>query len=87
MTAQPRSRNPQLASILKTAGYVERTGRGVDKIYAGSLASGGAFPDYSQSTASEVVLFLRRVVPDEAFVVMIANEEAPAVALRCRCGL
>lgn len=51
-------------------------GRGVDKIYAGSLASGGAFPDYSQSTASEVVLFLRRVVPDEAFVVMIANEEA-----------
>ena len=32
--------------------------------------------DYSQSTASEVVLFLRRVVPDEAFVVMIANEEA-----------
>lgn len=76
LTAQPRSRNPQLASILKTAGYAERTGRGVDKIYAGSLASGGAFPDYSQSTASEVVLFLRRVVPDEAFVVMIANEEA-----------
>lgn len=76
LTAQPRSRNQQLALVLKTAGYAERTGRGVDKIYAGSLAAGGEFPDYSQSSAEEVVLFLRRTVPDEAFVVMIAKEEA-----------
>lgn len=75
LTAQPRSRNPQLASILKTAGYVERTGRGVDVIYAGSIAAGGMFPDYSQSSAEEVVLFLRRVVPDAAFVAMIGDEE------------
>ena len=75
LTAQPRSRNPQLALILKAAGYVERTGRGVDTIYAGSLASGGAFPDYSQSSAEEVVLFLRRMVPDKAFVAMIGDEE------------
>ena len=45
LTAQPRSRNPQLALILKAAGYVERTGRGVDTIYAGSIAAGGSFPD------------------------------------------
>ena len=64
LTAQPRSRNPQLALILKAAGYVERTGRGVDTIYAGSIAAGGSFPDYSQSSAEEVILFLRRVVPD-----------------------
>lgn len=75
LTAQPRSRNPQLALILKAAGYVERTGRGVDAIYAGSIASGGAFPDYSESSAEEVVLFLRRVVPDEAFIGMISAEE------------
>ena len=42
LTAQPRSRNPQLALILKAAGYVERTGRGVDTIYAGSIAAGGS---------------------------------------------
>lgn len=75
LTAQPRSRNPQLALILKAAGYVERAGRGVDTIYAGSIAAGGAFPDYSQSSAEEVVLFLRRVVPDAAFVTMISEEE------------
>lgn len=43
LSAQPRSRNPRLALILKTAGYAEQTGRGVDKIYIGSLANGGAF--------------------------------------------
>ena len=75
LTAQPHSRNPQLALILKTAGYAERTGRGVDVIYAGALASGGPLPDYSQSDGSQVVLFLRRAVPDEAFVSMVAEEE------------
>ena len=45
LSAQPRSRNPRLALILKTAGYAEQTGRGVDKIYIGSLANGGAMPD------------------------------------------
>lgn len=75
LTAQPRSRNPQLALILKAAGFAERTGRGVDKIYSGSLASGGAMPDYSESTASEVNLFIRRAVPDEAFILMVSEEE------------
>ncbi|PWG60017.1 RNA-binding domain-containing protein [Bifidobacterium catulorum] len=75
LTAQPRSRNPQLSLILKTAGFAERTGRGVDKIYAGTLSGGGMMPDYSQSNATEVVLFLRRTVPDEEFVVMVAREE------------
>ena len=75
LTARPRSRNPQLASILRTAGYVERTGRGVDIIYTGSIAAGGAFPDYSESSSEEVVLFLRRIVPDAAFVTMIDDEE------------
>ena len=75
LTAQPHSRNPQLALVLKAAGYAERTGRGVDVIYAGALASGGPLPDYSQSDGSQVVLFLRRAVPDEAFVSMVAEEE------------
>ena len=47
----------------------------MDTIYAGSIAAGGSFPDYSQSSAEEVILFLRRVVPDEAFVTMIGDEE------------
>lgn len=75
LTAQPRSRNPQLALVLKTAGYAERTGRGVDKIYSGTISSGGVMPDYSESTSNEVVLFLRRIIPDEEFTGMIASEE------------
>ncbi len=47
----------------------------MDTIYAGSIPAGGSFPDYSQSSAEEVILFLRRVVPDEAFVTMIGDEE------------
>lgn len=75
LTAAPRSRNPCLAQILKTAGYAEHTGRGIDMIYAGSLFSGGSMPDYSGSSADQVTLFLRRTVPDEDFVVMITKEE------------
>ena len=76
LSAQPRSRNPRLAAlILKTAGYAEQTGRGVDKIYIGSLANGGAMPDYSQSTSTEVNLFIRRAVPDESFIRMVSEEE------------
>ncbi|KFI68926.1 RNA-binding domain-containing protein [Bifidobacterium merycicum] len=75
LTASPRSRNPRLSEIMRTAGFAERTGRGVDKIYIGSLASGGTMPDYSRSTASEVNLFIRRAVPDEAFILMVTNEE------------
>ena len=75
LSAQPRSRNPRLALILKTAGFAEQTGRGVDKIYIGSLANGGAMPDYSQSTSTEVNLFIRRAVPDESFIRMVSEEE------------
>ena len=75
LTAQPHSRNPQLAQILKTAGFAERTGRGIDIIYSGSISVGGAMPDYSDSSATEVVLFMQRVIPDEGFVRMVTAEE------------
>lgn len=74
LSAQPRSRNPQLATVLKIAGYAERTGRGVDTIYADCLAAGGAQPAYASNTV-EVVLSMRKIVPDERFVTMITKEE------------
>lgn len=78
LSAQPRSRNPRLTLIPKTAGFAEQTGRGVDKrfkIYIDSLANGGATPDYSQSTSTEVDLCIRRAVPDESFARMVSEEE------------
>ncbi len=32
-------------------------------------------PDYSQSTSTEVDLFIRRAVPDESFIRMASEEE------------
>ena len=75
LSAQPHSRNRQLSSILKTAGYAEQIGRGVDVIYQGAISSSGTLPDYSQSNVGEVVLFLRRAVPDAAFARMITGIE------------
>lgn len=47
----------------------------MDKIYIGSLANGGATPDYSQSTSAEVSLFIRRAIPDESFIMMVFEKE------------
>ena len=35
LTTEPRPRNPVLADAMKRIGIVERSGRGVDKIYRG----------------------------------------------------
>lgn len=75
LTVSPSPRNQALADVLKRCGYVERTGRGVDRIYAGTVASGRPFPDYSQSTSERVVLFLRAAHPDAVFMDMLDEAE------------
>ncbi|OZG65250.1 DNA-binding protein [Bifidobacterium eulemuris] len=71
LTVTPTPRNRALTDALKRCGYVERTGRGVDRIYAGSAATGRPFPDYSQSTNERVVVFLRKSTPDARFMDML----------------
>ncbi|RSX58852.1 ATP-dependent DNA helicase [Bifidobacterium samirii] len=71
LTVSPTPRNPRLADILKRCGYVERTGRGIDRIFARTVISGRPLPDYSQSTSEEVVLFLRNTAADESFARLI----------------
>ncbi|MEW5919846.1 MAG: ATP-binding protein [Bacillota bacterium] len=41
--------NPRLAEAFKRVGFIEQTGRGVDKIYMGQLHYGRPIPDYSRS--------------------------------------
>ncbi|ROQ92179.1 ATP-binding protein [Desulfosoma caldarium] len=74
-TVPPRSRNPLLADIFKRIGLAERTGRGIDRIYEGMLRYGRPAPDYTQSTASLVVLLLSRADADTAFLKMILSYE------------
>ena len=75
LDAEPHGRNPVLADAMKRIGLAERTGRGIDRIYEGSLLYGRLLPDYSQSTDSGVRLFIPRGLPDKAFVRMISEEQ------------
>lgn len=75
LTAEPHSRNPVLADALKRIGLAEKTGRGIDRIYEGSIIYGRPLPDYSESTGKNVKLFIQRADPDLPFTRMISNEE------------
>lgn len=76
LNAEPRGRNPMLMDVLKRVGLAERTGRGIDRIYKGSLQYGRPVPDYSATTSEEVTLFLARCAPDTAFIAMLDEERA-----------
>ena len=54
LTAPPQARNPLIADAFKRAGLVERTGRGVNRVYRYQLALGRPQPDYSRSTRAWV---------------------------------
>lgn len=58
LVAPPRPRNPILADAFKRAGLVERTGRGVNRIFEGQLRYGRGAPDYTRSTGNDVVVVL-----------------------------
>jgi ATP-dependent DNA helicase RecG len=65
-----------LADVMKRLGLVERTGRGVDRIFEGMLRFGRPEPDYSRTDSSSVVLTLADAKADFAFLRMILIEEA-----------
>ncbi len=75
LTAEPHGRNPLLADALKRIGLAEKTGRGIDRIYEGSLIYGRMLPDYTASTAVTVSLFIPKSNPDIQITQMISNEQ------------
>ena len=75
LTTAPRPRNPALADAMKRIGIVERSGRGVDKIYRGMLRFGRPEPDYSRTDRNSVVLQLATVEADEVFLQLIVGQE------------
>lgn len=75
LTVEPHSRNPVLTDALKRIGLAEKTGRGIDRIFEGSIIYGRPLPDYSESTTKNVKLFIPRSEPDLPFTRMISNEE------------
>jgi ATP-dependent DNA helicase RecG len=55
---EPKPRNPRIADAFKRVGFIEQTGRGVDKIYLGQLRYGRPIPDYSRSDIEAVRVVL-----------------------------
>ena len=75
LTAEPHGRNPQLADALKRIGLAEKTGRGIDRIFEGSLIYGNPLPDYSNSTSVTVSLFIPCSKPDPQIAKLVSSEQ------------
>ena len=74
LTAEPHGRNPALADALKRIGLAERSGRGIDRIFAGSIIYGRPWPDYSESDEETVKVFIPHAHPDLPFARILADE-------------
>lgn len=75
LVADPRSRNPLLADVIKRVGLAERTGRGIDRIYEGMLRYGRPTPDYSMSDEFTVSVQMVNAVADLDFLKMVVEQE------------
>lgn len=58
LVAAPHPRSPLLADAFKRTGLVERTGRGINRMFAEQLRVGRPAPDYGRSTETQVVAVL-----------------------------
>jgi ATP-dependent DNA helicase RecG len=58
LTAPPHPRSPLLADAFKRAGLVERTGRGINRMFAEQLRVGRPAPDYGRSSEDQVIAVL-----------------------------
>ncbi len=67
LTVEPMGRNPSLALALKRIGLAEKSGRGIDRIFEGSINYGRPWPDYSGSSSQYVKVSILRAKPDMAF--------------------
>ena len=75
LTVEPHGRNPALTDAMKRIGLAEKTGRGIDRIYEGSIIFGRPWPDYTESTSRTVKLFIQRAKANLPFAKLIADEQ------------
>jgi ATP-dependent DNA helicase RecG len=58
LVTAPHPRSPLLADAFKRTGLVERTGRGINRMFAEQLRVGRPAPDYGRTTDEQVVALL-----------------------------
>jgi ATP-dependent DNA helicase RecG len=68
LTVSSTPRNKLIADVLEKTGLVERSGQGVDKIFAETLLEGKKLPDYSYTNPFQVTLRIRSQIIDESFI-------------------
>lgn len=73
LVVPPRPRNPVLADVFKRAGLVERTGRGINRVFESQLALGRPAPDYQRSTDAWVEARLRSGPADRDLAGFVAE--------------
>ena len=76
LTVHSKPRNMRLAMAMVRLGYAERSGRGVDRAFEGSLRFGRLAPDYSQTTPSHVSVTISTSAADLGFFRFILEAEA-----------
>ncbi len=82
LVAPPRPRNPLLADVFKRAGLVERTGRGVNRVFQEQLAIGRSAPDYRRSTATWIQVRLHAGPADRELAAYVAESRRDGRMLR-----
>ena len=67
LTVNSSPRNRLMAEVVEKTGLIERSGQGVDLMFANSVKEGKPLPDYSASDDYQVDLRLYGVISDDAF--------------------
>lgn len=60
---------------MKRIGIVERSGRGVDKIYRGLLRFGRPKPDYGRTNDHSVIVQMSNIDADQLFLRLVVEQE------------
>ncbi|WP_198950622.1 RNA-binding domain-containing protein [Kineosporia sp. A_224] len=76
LVAPPHPRSPLLSDTFKRAGLVERTGRGINRMFAEQLRVGREAPDYGRSSADHVVAVLPGGPANLAMTRWVLEQEA-----------
>lgn len=84
LTAPPQARNPLIADAFQRAGLVERTGRGINRVYWNQLALGRPQPDYQRSTRASVEARLRAGPADRELAAFAAASARDGMTLDLR---
>ena len=69
VNSSPRSR--LMAEVIENTGLIERSGQGVDLMFANCVKEGKPLPDYGASDDYQVDLRLYGVIPDDAFFLFV----------------